>query len=219
MILLIGAAALAGLYFMKQKKPVTSEGKSVDESSTGSVEAVKVKKEILYDLQDVDPDDQGGSYKRDYDIYFESASEEFGVPFALLKAHAIAESSLNPNAFLDENPTKRPDRIGWASRGLMQILWSPLEPKKGDAGINRDRWSKYGYAASDLGIDGIRQFEPNVNVRIAAQLMRDNLNSAKGNIRDTINMYNTGKKESVFPAPNGYTDKVYGYYKKLLGVS
>ena len=218
MILLIGAAALAGLYFMTQKKSVTSEGDLVDESSTSKPE-VKKEKVLLYDLQDVYPDDQGGNYKRDYDIYFESASEEFGVPFALLKAHAIAESSLKPNAFLDENPTKRPDRIGWASRGLMQILWSPLEPAKGDAGINRERWAKYGYSASDLGIDGIRQFEPNVNVRIAAQLMRDNLNSAKGNIRDTINMYNTGKKESVFPAPNGYTDKVYGYYKKLLGVS
>lgn len=218
MILLIGAAAIAGLYFMTQKKPVTSENDIVDESSTSTPE-VKKEKVLLYDLQDVDPDDQGGSYKRDYDIYFESARDEFGVPFALLKAHAIAESSLNPNAFLDENPTKRPDRIGWGSRGLMQILWSPLEAKKGDNGINRDRWVKYGYPADALGIDGIRQFEPNVNVRIAAQLMRDNLNSAKGNIRDTINMYNTGKKESVFPAPNGYTDKVYGYYKKLLGVS
>lgn len=205
MILVVGAVAgIAALYFMTQQKSESSE-------------VVIVKKDILYGLDDIDPDDQGGNYKRDYDIYFESARNEFGVPFALLKAHAIAESSLNPNAFLDENPTKRPDRVGWASRGLMQILWSPLAPKTGDAGINRNRWIKYGYAGSDLGVDGIRQFEPEVNVRIAAQLIKDNLQSSKGNIRDAINMYNTGKKESVFPAPNGYTDKVYGYYKKLLG--
>ena len=77
MILLIGAAALAGLYFMTQKKSVTSEGESVDESSTSTPEVIKIKKVLLYDLQDVDTDDQGGNYKRDYDIYFESASEEF----------------------------------------------------------------------------------------------------------------------------------------------
>lgn len=161
----------------------------------------------LYDIDDVDPNEQGGSYKRDYDIFMEAAADEFKVPFALIKAHAIAESSLNPNAFLDENPKKLPQRQGWASRGLMQILWWP----------GSDRFKKYGYADKDLGLDGIRMFEPNVNVRIAAQLIRDNLQSSKGDVRDAINMYNTGKKESVYPAPNGYTDKVYKYYKTILG--
>lgn len=197
-----GVLGLAGLYFFSSKDNESEE---------------IVKKDMLYGLKDVEPENQGGSYKRDYDIYFESASKEFGVPFALLKAHAVAESSLNPNAFADENPSKRADRIGWASRGLMQILWSPLEPKSGDAGINKNRWVKYGYPADALGIDGIRQFEPGVNTRIAAQLIRDNLKQAGGNLRDAINMYNTGKKESVFAAPHGYTDKVYNYYKKILG--
>lgn len=167
----------------------------------------------LFDLKDVDPADQGGNFKRDYDSVFESVSDETGVPFALLKAHAIAESSLNPNAYLDESGG-RADRVGWASRGLMQILWAPGNEHKE---INFDRWSRYGYPGKDLGLAGVRQFEPYINVHIAAQLIRDNLNSAHGNLRDAVNMYNTGKKESVFKAPNGYVDKVIGYYNKLIG--
>lgn len=170
-------------------------------------------------LADVLPENQGGSYKKDYDLIFKSAADEFGVPFALLKAHAIKESSLNPAAYRDENPTGRTDRIGWASRGLMQILWSPLNPKTGDKGVNNERWAKYGYPASSLGVDGIRQFEANVNVRIAAQLIRENLIACKWNVRDAINMYNAGVKESVNPAPGNYTGIVYGYYNKILGVS
>lgn len=172
---------------------------------------------MLYNLKDIDPEKQGGTFKKDYDPFFKAASDEFGVPFALLKAHAVMESSLNPNAFRDENPKKLPERIGWASRGLMQILWSPLEAKAGDKGINRDRWTKYGYPASSLGMDGVRQFEPNINIRIAAQLIRENLKICNGNIRDAINMYNAGVKESVRPAPHDYTNKVFGYYKRILG--
>lgn len=198
MIILIPIiAGVAALIFYKK-----------DESSMGK---------MLFDLKDVEPEKQGGSYKRDYDPFFKSASDEFGVPFALLKAHAIMESSLNPGAFRDENPSKKPERTGWASRGLMQILWSPLAPKTGDKGINRDRWTRFGYPASDLGVDGVRQFEPNVNIRIAAQLIRENLRACNGNVRDAINMYNAGVKESVRPAPHDYTGKVYGYYKKILG--
>lgn len=170
----------------------------------------------LYGLADVDPSEQKGSYKTDYDLIFKAVADEFGVPFALLKAHAIQESSINANAFRDES-NGRADRPGWASRGLMQLLWSPLDPKTGDKGINNQRWAKYGYSAKDLGVDGIRQFEPLVNVRIAAQLIRDNLKSCNGNVRDAINMYNAGVKESVNPAPGNYTGKVYGYYTKILG--
>lgn len=163
----------------------------------------------LYGLKDIVPEKQKGGYNTDYDLHFLAAADEFRLPFALLKAQALAESSLKASAFLDENPKKLPERQGWASRGLMQILWWP----------GSQRWKKYGYPDEDLGIDGIRMFEPNVNVRIAAQLIRDNLHASKGNIRDTINMYNTGKKEAVFKAPNGYVDKVYNYYMKILGES
>lgn len=171
----------------------------------------------LYDLKDIDPFDQKGGYKKDFDIIFQSAADEFGVPFALLKAHAIQESSLRANAFRDENPKNNPKRIGWASRGLMQLLWSPADPTTGDGGVNNQRWAKYGYPAKELGVDGIRQFEPEVNIRIAAQLIRDNLKACKGNLRDAVNMYNAGVKESVRQAPENYVDKVTGYYFKILG--
>lgn len=206
-LILAGGAGLLALYFMNKSTKSDIEN-----------EVIKVDTEVkrLYGIKDVDPIEQGGKFKTDYDDSFLQAANEFNVPFALLKAHGIAESSLKPSAFLDENPTKRADRIGWASRGLMQILWSPREPEKGDAGINRDRWAKYGYPAESLGVDGIRQFEPLINIRIAAQLIRDNLNSTKGNLRDTINMYNTGKTEAQYAAPNNYVDKVLKYYKQLI---
>lgn len=170
----------------------------------------------LYGLKDVEPENQKGSFKTDYDPIFKAVADEFGVPFALLKAHAIHESSLNANAYRDES-NGRADRPGWASRGLMQLLWAPQDPKTGDKGINNQRWTKYGYSAKDLGVDGIRQFEPLVNIRIAAQLIRDNLKASGGNLRDAINMYNSGQKESVSPAPGNYTGIVYGYYTKILG--
>ena len=166
----------------------------------------------LYDLPDIEPENQGGVFKRDFDTIFETVSGETGVPFALLKAHAIAESSLNPNAFLDESGG-RTDRIGWASRGLMQILWAP---GMNHAEINADRWKKYGYPGTTLGASGERQFEPYINVKIAGLLIRDNLHACKGNIRDAVNMYNTGRKESQYKAPNNYVGKVLGYYATLI---
>lgn len=190
MILELGL--ITALVFVTKKKEV------VPMTTTGN---------RLYNLKDIDPSIQGAAYKKDYDTVFESVANEFGVPFALLKAHAIAESSLNPNAFRDESNSK-PERQGWGSRGLMQILWWP----------NSDRFKKYGYPDKDLGVDGIRMFEPLVNVRIAGQLIKDNLNACAGNLRDAVNMYNTGKKESQYKAPNNYVDKVINYYNKILGV-
>lgn len=157
----------------------------------------------LYDLADTTPEKQGGNFKRDYDIYFDAAANEFGVPFALLKAHAFRESSFNARAFRDENPTGRTDRIGWASRGLMQLLFWPKS----------DRFAKYGFAANRNPDD---LFDPNLNIRIAAQLIRDNLKASNGNIRDAVNMYNAGVKESVRKAPHNYVDNVLSTYQTLL---
>lgn len=156
-------------------------------------------------LKDVLPENQGGNFKRTYDQSFKRASEKTGVPFALLKAHAIAESSLNPNAYRDESGG-RSDRVGWASRGLMQILWWPKS----------ERWKKYGYPDSSLGADGGVMFEPDVNTYIAGRLIADNLKATDNNLRDAINMYNTGKTEAQFKAPHNYVDKVMGYYNTLV---
>lgn len=185
MIVLIAAAGAAVLFLMN-KKP----GEAVNE----------------WGLEDIDPELQGGNYKRDFDTAFEIASHKSGVPFALLKAHALIESSLNPNAYRNENPTNRADRIGWASRGLMQLLWWP----------NSERFKKYGW--SDEAIDyGDGLFDPETNADIAAQLIRENLKTCDGNLRDAINMYNTGKKEAQYSAPFEYVNRVLKFYNTLLG--
>lgn len=161
--------------------------------------------EKLYGLKDIEPKDQGGGFKQDSDSSFTRASNLTGVPFALIKAHAIAESSLKPSAFRDESGG-RAERAGWASRGLMQILWWP----------NSDRFKKYGYPDSVLGADGGKMFEPDINTEIAAKLIRDNLNSVNGNLRDAINMYNTGKTEAQYKAPYDYVNKVISNYEKIV---
>lgn len=157
----------------------------------------------LFGLPDVTPAEQGGTMKRDYDLFFAAAADEFGPPFTLLKAHAMMESSLNPRAFRDENPSKRTDRLGWASRGLMQTLFWP----------GSTRFEKYGFD-SDRSPDDL--FDPQTNIEVAAQLVRDNLNACGGNIRDAINMYNTGKKEAQYAAPNNYVDRVLTFYETLI---
>lgn len=161
---------------------------------------------IMFGIQDVTPENQGGDYSTDFDLFFSEASAKYRVPFALLKAHAIQESSLNPRAFMDENPKGLETRKGWASRGLMQVLWWP----------GSERFKKYGYSDADLD-GGDALFDAHVNVDIGAQIIRDNLNLCKGELRDAINMYNTGKKESDYAAPGKYTDKVYNYYLTLIG--
>lgn len=167
-------------------------------------------------LKDVEPSEQSGGYKTDYDIYFEAAADEFDVPFALLKAHAIQESSLKEKAFRNENPSNRADREGWASRGLLQLLWAP--DKNNSLAKNKlyDRFKKYGYSGDTIG-NGDLLFKPDVNTRISAQLIRDNLKSCGGSIRDAINMYNAGVKESVRQAPEDYVGKVLKYYNKIIG--
>lgn len=178
--------------------------------SSGEVtEMITGKK--LYDLPDVDPANQGGNYKDDYDVIFESVSKSTGVPFALLKAHAIQESSLNPRAFTDENPQKTADRSGWASRGLMQILAWPGTTRLVQFGFTSD--DLFDSVQGDLG----KLYDPYTNVKIGAAIIASNLRSCGGNLRDAVNMYNAGVKESVRKAPLGYVDKVLGYYSTLIG--
>lgn len=168
----------------------------------------------LYDLKDVSLENQGGNYKKDFDIYFMAAADEFGVPFALLKAHSIKESSINAKAFLDENPKKDPKKQDWGSRGLMQLLWANVKTS-----WLYDRFKHLGYSGDVIASsNGNILFDPQVNTRLAADLIRSNLKSCNGNIRDAVNMYNTGKKESQVVAPYNYVDKVINYYQEILGV-
>ena len=169
----------------------------------GSSENMSKKRN--WDLDDIEPENQGGSLKTDYDIIFEKYADKYDVPFALLKAHAYRESSLKPTAFMDENPSKRSDRVGWASRGLMQTLWWPKS----------QRFKKYGYPDEILS-NGEAIFRPEVSIDIGAQIIRDNLKACDGVLRDAINMYNTGKKEAQYQAPNDYVGKVLSTYNLLI---
>lgn len=152
---------------------------------------------MLLGLPDISPDSQHGVYIRDYDSYFKVASMQFNVPFALLKAHAIRESSLKPGAFLADS------RGG--SYGLMQLSWGP----------GNNRFAGYGYDSDTLG-DGQLLYDNTVNTKIAAQLIADNLRRF-GNVKDAINAYNTGVAYSVRIAPMQYTEQVLNYYSTIVG--
>lgn len=179
-VLLLVIAAAAGVYM------------------SGSIKISKAS-----DYPDVAPEDQQGSWSAQFDDAFLSASQKNGVPFALLKAHAIRESGLNPNAIRQEpgNSNRPPS----ASYGLMQILWWQ----------NSNRFAKYGYNDDQIG-DGSLLYDPNVNTDIAAQLIRDNLNQF-GNLRDAINAYNTGVAEVKREAPGNYVNMVINYYSGIVG--
>jgi soluble lytic murein transglycosylase-like protein len=153
--------------------------------------------------KDVDPSQQGGSWDTSFDGSFQRSGQKNGVPFALLKSHAIRESALNPNAIRNEPSTST--RPPSASYGLMQILWWK----------SSNRFASYGYS-DDFIADGSVLYNSEVNTDIAAHLIKENLNRF-GNLRDAINAYNTGVAESVRVAPGNYVDDVLNIYSTLVG--
>jgi soluble lytic murein transglycosylase-like protein len=193
----IGVVVL-GSFYLFSKKAETSDSSSFDANESDYI----MRK---YGLKDIDPSIQGGKYKRDYDIYFKISADEFDVPFALLKAHAVAESSMNERAIRNE-----PD--GSASYGLMQLLW-----KNNKSSWMFNRFSSTGISGEKLSKNIEYIYDPLQNIKSAADLVSKNLDACKGNIRDAINMYNTGAKESVRVAPHNYTEKVLKYYNQILG--
>lgn len=156
-------------------------------------------------LWDISPLEQHGSYSTSYDSYFQIASEETGIPFALIKAHSYRESKFNPNAYRSE--PARSGRPPSASYGLMQILWWK----------SSQRFQKYGWNDDTIG-DGSLLYQPDVNTKIGASIMLDNWNNFK-NLRDTVNAYNTGTSEVTRQAPNNYVDDVLKVYSDLIGRS
>lgn len=182
-------AVVAGVVLIFKSKMTASP--SLDQASSGS-------STNDFGLPDVAPEEQGGSFDAQYDSAFQQASTEIGVPFALLKAHAIRESALRASAY-------RLEPTGKASYGLMQILWWQ----------NSNRFAQYGFP-DDLVRDGSPLYDPLTNARIGAHIIRDNLTNL-GNLRDAINAYNTGRKESIREAPGNYDDDVLSYYSTLVG--
>lgn len=146
---------------------------------------------------DVMPENQGGTFKGDYDDKFLQVSQEENVPFALLKAHSIRESSLNPTAYHADTSAK-------ASYGLMQVEWW----------ASSNRFANWGYSDDTIG-DGSILYDPYVSIKLGAKIIKDNYSRLKS-LRDCINAYNTGAAESVREAPANYVDDVLGYYSQLV---
>lgn len=194
--LLIGAAILGVLFMSK------SGGTSA--ATPGGTNSA-VFRNNPWNLPDVDSSQQHGVYLQDFDECFEKASAQTGVPFALIKAHAIRESSLKSGAYHYDNPKSG------ASYGLMQVEWN-----------FNNRFEKYGFPDSILGSDGAGLYDPDTNTMIGALIIRDNLgwlNKGKTlqGLRDTINSYNTGTDEDTHPAPGNYVNDVLSYYSNLIG--
>lgn len=190
-LLILGIAAVIGLFV--SNKNAAAESGSADIVLPGPPSNIM-------GLPDCLPEHQHGVYRQDYDEAFEAACIEFKIPFGLLKAHAIRESALKSSAY-------RQEPNGKASYGLMQILWWPQS----------NRFADWGYTDDQIG-DGSLLYDPVVNTRVAAQLIADNWQTY-GNIRDTINAYNTGVSEARHVAPGNYVDDVLNYYSTLVGVT
>lgn len=154
----------------------------------------------LSNLPDTTPENQGGDFDTTYDSEMWDAHSKTGVPFALIKAHAIRESSLKSDAYHFDNSSEG------GSYGLMQV-----EYNYGD-----NRFSKYGYPDSAIGEFGDALKDPGVNCYIGACIIRDNLEWLK-NLRDAVNAYNTGVKEGKREAPANYVNDVLGYYSTISG--
>lgn len=194
-LLILGAA---GFLAVSQSKNGVASTPTVADGSA-------ITRDNPFNLPDVDSSQQKGVYIRDYDDSFEKASAQTGVPFALLKAHAIRESSLNPRAYHYDNPSSG------ASYGLMQVEWN-----------NNNRFDKYGFPDSVLGSDGSGLYDPDTSALIGASIIKDNLgwldkSKSMQGLRDTINSYNTGTDESSHEAPANYVDNVLTYYSELIG--
>ena len=184
---------------------IYSQGGSVT-SSDGSTPAPgnpNTTNSNPWSLPDIDSTDQQGGFATTYDSSFEKASGLTGVPFALIKAHAIRESSLNPQAFHQDNSSE-------SSYGLMQVEW-------GTASSLTNRLAKYGPYSADQLKDGSILYDPDTSAYLGACIIRDNLNWLKGNLRDAINAYNTGTTEAKSEAPANYVDDVMKYYATIIG--
>jgi soluble lytic murein transglycosylase-like protein len=195
MILQLGVLALIGICGYELAQGTTSNN-----TSEGNSVVVRNNK---WSLPDIDSTDQQGGYDTTYDESFEKASAQTGVPFALIKAHAIRESSLKPNAYHFDNSSE-------ASFGLLQVEW-------GTASSIANRLSKYGPYSADQLRDGSILYDPDTSAYLGACIIRDNLDWLKGNLRDAINAYNTGHAESGGEAPANYVDDVLTYYGKIIG--
>lgn len=111
-----------------------------------------------------------------YDGLFDMSATRYNVPFAWLKAIAITESSLNPNAMRPE------PQIGDASYGLMQIL---MRTAKG-----------LGFQGSEMDL-----YNPSTNIDLGAKLIAENIHRFGMDFQAVYSAYNSGSSVSYKTNP------------------
>lgn len=109
-------------------------------------------------------------HEHDYDALIDSASRQFGVSVALIKAFIAQESGFDARAYRAE------PQIDDASRGLMQLLYA---------------------TARDLGYTGTPDglFNPETNINLGTKYIADNIRFAAANgyaLDSAISAYNGG---------------------------
>jgi Predicted soluble lytic transglycosylase fused to an ABC-type amino acid-binding protein len=138
---------------------------------------------------------------QNYDSIFQRYGAQFDIDWRLLKAVAMRESGLDELALNEEGAVG-----GRASRGLMQVLcphslnvqgWSGQEPVGGCESL----------------------FDPDVNVKIGAQILRWNLDTY-GFPRGVAIYNNWSQRTQPVNGPftnQNYVNAILGYYKQYGG--
>jgi len=132
-----------------------------------------------------------------FDDLFRAAGAQYGVDPLLLKAIAIHESSLNPNAANTSDPAD-------PSYGLMQMSCMP----DGSGGCRASEFNLPGWPPANQQA----LFDPATSIGLGAALMAQNLRAVQGNVWQAVAMYNSG--QTYDPA---YTNAVSSIYKQMGG--
>jgi transglycosylase-like protein with SLT domain len=211
--LILIALAAGGIFAMKAMGGGASDGSGTSTVNFAVDTNSQVTRSNPWNLPDIDSANQAGGFDTTYDQSYEKASGSTGVPFALIKAHAIRESSQNPTATHADTATN-------SSYGLLQVEWST-----DTSSSLYNRLQKYGviqFSGSALSPTVLE--DPDTSAFLGASIIADNLNwltpggkNGLQGLRDTINAYNTGTTEAKIEAPANYVNDVMNYYQQILG--
>lgn len=139
---------------------------------------------------------------------FEKVSAEVGVPSKLLKAICYVESGHNPQAYNHGDG----DVLNHAF-GICQVLYTTaLLYKFEDKNCKRD------FRQKEKNYENCKLFDPEINLRIAAKIIKYNLNRYNNDLNKTIGAYNTG---SAKICTTGYVRRKNGeilYRCKIGGI-
>lgn len=150
----------------------------------------EVKKSVNYGVT-FGPNISAGKY----DAIYQKYGKKYNVDWKLIKAIALTESSERPGAINPNDP----------SYGLMQVLCSG-----GEVCTN-----KFPAIPNWNGMTRTKLLNPEINVDIAAQILRSNINAY--GTRKAVAVYNKwGARNESEPFSNqSYVNKVFNYYKAL----